>query len=45
MRTSTQLSAIATFGLFSASSVNAAGATYDLIKTYQGESFFNDWSY
>ncbi|KAJ9121357.1 hypothetical protein QFC24_004695 [Naganishia onofrii] len=41
MRTSTQLSAIATFGIFSASSVNAAGATYDLIKTGNYDNLTN----
>ncbi|KAJ9108599.1 hypothetical protein QFC19_002316 [Naganishia cerealis] len=45
MRTNTQLLAVATLGHLSAVSVNAVGATYDLIKTYQGESFFEDWSY
>ncbi|KAJ9107734.1 hypothetical protein QFC21_001195 [Naganishia friedmannii] len=45
MRSNTHLSAIAAAGLFSAVCVDAAGATYNLIKTYQGESFFDDWSY
>lgn len=45
MRLNTQLSTIAAVGVFSTIPVNAVGATYDLIKTYQGESFFNDWTY
>ncbi|GHJ90114.1 hypothetical protein NliqN6_6516 [Naganishia liquefaciens] len=47
MPASTSLSAIA---LIAASVLNAApatalGSTYDLIKTYQGDTFFNDWTY
>ena len=46
MRTSTHLSTVAlAAGLFNAASVTALGATYNLIKTYQGDTFFDDWTY
>jgi hypothetical protein len=46
MRASTQLSTLAAVtGLINAASVNALGATYNLLKTYQGDTFFDDWTY
>lgn len=44
--TSTSLSAVTlAAGLLNAASVTALGSTYNLIKTYQGDTFFDDWTY
>jgi hypothetical protein len=41
---STHLTVIAAIGILPFTA-NAVGATYDLIKSYQGDTFFQDWTY
>jgi hypothetical protein len=43
MRSTTHLALVAAAGILPLT--NALGATYNLIKSYEGSTFFQDWTY